>query len=86
MFALLLIDVAIMDQDNIIAEWEARAKAAGATIADICGRAGIAPSTFSRWKSGTSITLATANKFDAALRTFEVVAALPATARDALAA
>lgn len=31
---------------------EAKAKAAGLTIAELCRRAGIAQSTFSRWKAG----------------------------------
>lgn len=33
-------------------EIEARAKAAGLTLVEVCRRAGIAPSTFSRWKAG----------------------------------
>lgn len=39
-----------MDQQQIIAGLEARAKAAGVSISAVCSRAGIAASTFSRWK------------------------------------
>lgn len=39
-----------MDQQEIIADLEARAKAAGLTITEACTRAGVHPTTFSRWK------------------------------------
>lgn len=39
-----------MDQQEIIADLEARAKAAGLTIAEACSRAGLHPTTVSRWK------------------------------------
>lgn len=39
-----------MDQQQFIADLEARAKAAGLTIRDACVRADLHPTTFSRWK------------------------------------
>lgn len=39
-----------MDQQTIIAEIEARASALGLTISQLCERAGIHATTFSRWK------------------------------------
>lgn len=39
-----------MNQEAIIADIENRARAAGASMATICKRAGVHPTTFSRWK------------------------------------
>lgn len=39
-----------MDQDSIIADIEHRAFCAGISINRLCQRAGINPTTFSRWK------------------------------------
>lgn len=39
-----------MDQQQIIAQLEARAKALGVSISQVCEDAGIHPTTFSRWK------------------------------------
>lgn len=39
-----------MDQQAILAALEARAKVLGLPIAEACRRAGIHPTTFSRWK------------------------------------
>lgn len=39
-----------MDQQTIIADLEARAKAAGLTMSEACNRAALHPTTFSRWK------------------------------------
>lgn len=39
-----------MDQQDIIAEIERRAKAVSVPISDLCAEAGIHPTTFSRWK------------------------------------
>lgn len=39
-----------MDQQQIIALYEERAKANGLTISGLCKEAGLAASTFSRWK------------------------------------
>lgn len=47
---------------------EAKAKDAGLSIADVCKRAGIAQSTFSRWKAGrTSPTLTIYQRIEAVL-------------------
>jgi hypothetical protein len=70
------ISVAIMDQTTIISHWEDRARRAGHTVGQLCRAAGVAPSTFSRWKAGTSILFATANKIEAAL--LEIEARQPA--------
>lgn len=40
-----------MDQQEILAALEARAKAVGLPISEACRRAGIHPTTFSRWKA-----------------------------------
>lgn len=39
-----------MDQQEIIARLEARAKSVGLPMSEACKRAGIHPTTFSRWK------------------------------------
>lgn len=39
-----------MDQQQIIARYEERAKSSGLTISSLCKEAGLAASTFSRWK------------------------------------
>jgi len=39
-----------MDQQTIIADLEARAKAIGLPMSEVCRRANIHPTTFSRWK------------------------------------
>ena len=39
-----------MDQQEIVASFEDRARALGLPIASLCAKAGIAASTFSRWK------------------------------------
>ena len=39
-----------MDQQTIIAEIEARAKALALPMGEVCRRAGLHPTTFSRWK------------------------------------
>lgn len=39
-----------MDQQEIIADIEARADALGVSISELCEQAGIHPTTFSRWK------------------------------------
>lgn len=69
-----------MDQQTIVAEIEGRAKAAQLPIADICRRADVHPTTFSRWKksarnpSPIGATLASLAKIDAVLKTAEVAA------------
>lgn len=39
-----------MDQQTIIADLEARAAAVGLPISEVCRKANIHPTTFSRWK------------------------------------
>ncbi len=39
-----------MNQEAIIADIEKRARAAGFSISQVCQRAGVHPTTFSRWK------------------------------------
>ena len=39
-----------MNQETVIADIEARAHRAGVPIKLLCGRAGVNPTTFSRWK------------------------------------
>lgn len=39
-----------MEQQQVIAAYEARAAAIGITIAKLCERASVHPTTFSRWK------------------------------------
>lgn len=39
-----------MDQQTIIADFEARARASGLAMSEVCRRANIHPTTFSRWK------------------------------------
>lgn len=39
-----------MDQQTIIAELEARAKALNLPMSEVCKRANVHPTTFSRWK------------------------------------
>lgn len=40
-----------MDQQKFIADFEARAKALGLSMGQVCEDAGIHPTTFSRWKA-----------------------------------
>lgn len=66
-----------MDQQSIIARMDARAKAAGVSMGQVCDAAGIARSTFYRWKKSAdnpkpiSATLASLNKLEAALAASE---------------
>jgi len=39
-----------MDQQTIIAEIEGRAKKLNLSISEVCRKAGVHPTTFSRWK------------------------------------
>lgn len=39
-----------MNQEAIIADIEERARASGVSMATVCKRAGVHPTTFSRWK------------------------------------
>lgn len=66
-----------MDQQQIIADIEARASDAKVTIRDLCEQAGIASSTFSRWKRSDKnpepigATLTSLRKLEGALQHFE---------------
>lgn len=50
-----------MNQIDMIAEMEASAKALGVPMYEICERAGIAPSTYYRWKQGADARLSKLN-------------------------
>jgi len=66
-----------MDQQAIISELEARARAIRKPISEICLSAGVHPTTFSRWKRSdknpdpVGATLASLSKLDAALTELE---------------
>lgn len=66
-----------MDQQQIIADLEARARAAGLTIGEACSRAELHPTTFSRWKlsernpSPTGANLASINRLRAVIEAAE---------------
>ncbi|MFN3582928.1 hypothetical protein [Phenylobacterium sp.] len=68
-----------MDQQTIISEFEARARAVGKPMSDICASAGVHPTTFSRWKrteknpEPVGATLASLSRIDAALTAAESV-------------
>jgi len=62
-----------MDQQQIIADIEARADALGLPMYEVCQRAGIHPTTFSRWKRSEKnpapigATIASLHKLELAL-------------------
>lgn len=66
----MLISLASMDQQDIIASLEARAKAVNLPMSEVCRRAGVHPTTFSRWKltdrnqKPIGATLVSLNKLD----------------------
>ncbi|MEA3264928.1 MAG: hypothetical protein U9R07_15740 [Pseudomonadota bacterium] len=68
---------AAMDQESIVADIEHRAFLADVSIATVCGKAGVNPTTFSRWKKSernpnpTSATLRAIEKLYDALSHFE---------------
>lgn len=70
-----------MDQQQIIADIETRARRAGLTIAAVCARAGVHPTTFSRWKQTErnpepiGATLKTLDKLNGAIDELEAQAA-----------
>lgn len=69
--------VVFMDQQQIIAEFERRAKIAGISIGDVCRQAKVHPTTFSRWKltdknaTPVGANLTSLSAIDAALAGFE---------------
>lgn len=42
-----------MDSSEMIRDLEAQARAKGLSISDVCQEAGVARSTFTRWKAGS---------------------------------
>lgn len=66
-----------MDQETVIADMEARAEAVGTSIRQVCVKAGVHPTTFSRWKHSKKnpepigASLQSLIKLDAALRQLE---------------
>jgi predicted transcriptional regulator len=66
-----------MEQQTVIAGLEARAKALGVPMYEVCRRAGVAASTPSRWKGANPVgmTFSTLSKLQAALDEMEAAAA-----------
>lgn len=64
-----------MNQTDIISDMEARASKLGVKMYLVCQDAGVAPTTYYRWREGSSANLATLNKLDAALSAREKQAA-----------
>ena len=66
-----------MDQESVIADIEDKARRAGLSIRAVCDRAGVHPTTFSRWKRSErnalpiSANLASVTRLYAALRSLE---------------
>lgn len=60
-----------MDQATIIASLESRASALGVPLYKICEAAGIAASTYYRWKDGTPASLAKTAAIQAVLTRME---------------
>lgn len=78
-----------MDQQQIIADLETRARAAGLTMGEACSRAELHPTTFSRWKQSernpnpVGANLASINKLRAVVEAAEQAAAAPSSAEAA---
>ena len=70
-----------MDQQHIIADLEARAKAAGLTMGEACKRAALHPTTFSRWKLSLRNPSPVGANLGSLSRLQEVVVAAERTAR-----
>jgi hypothetical protein len=61
-----------MEQQQIIAGWEERARRAGVSISKVCERAKIHTPSFSKWKAGKNgITLCSIRRMEAALSEIE---------------
>lgn len=66
-----------MEQQEIIAAMEQRAKACGLSMAKVCDAAGVARSTFSRWKlsdgnpNPIGATIASLAKLERIIREYE---------------
>jgi alanine-synthesizing transaminase len=73
-----------MEQQTLIASLEDRARRAGLPIAEVCRRAGVHPTTFSRWKSkGNGATVKSLAAIETVLNLAEEGESAPSTA-DAL--
>lgn len=68
-----------MDQQAILTDLEARAKGVGLPIAEACRRAGIHPTTFSRWKASERNPNPTGAAIPTVGRLQEVIAAAEAS-------
>lgn len=60
-----------MDSKTIAAQLEARANSVGVPIYSVCERAGIAPSTFYRWREGGPYTSTKVSAISSMLDTLE---------------
>jgi hypothetical protein len=61
-----------MTHEELFAEWEARAKAAGRDLSDVRKKAGVHPANFSNWRNGKGgMTLASIQKVEAAVSELE---------------
>lgn len=80
-----------MDQQQIIAGYEGRAKGVGLTIGTLCKEAGLAASTFSRWKASDKntkpigMTLASMSAIERVLASHEATRRFTNPAQDAAA-
>ena len=63
--------MAMIDQQSILATFEARAKALDVRLYKVCETAGLAPSTYYRWLDGTPANVDNLNAVDRALREME---------------
>ena len=61
-----------MEQEELFADWEARAKAIGLTLADVRAEAGVHAPNFSNWKQGKGgMTLSSIRKVENAVKSLE---------------
>lgn len=58
-------------QAEIIASIQSRADAVGVPVYILCVKAGVAPSTFYRWRSGSDATFSKINKLTSVLAELE---------------
>ncbi|WP_422057736.1 hypothetical protein [Sphingomonas sp.] len=78
-----------MDQQQIIADLETRARAAGLTMGEACSRAELHPTTFSRWKQSernpnpVGANLTSINKLKAVVEAAEEAAAAAPSSAEA---
>lgn len=61
-----------MEQQELFADWEARAKAIGLTLADVRAEAGVHAPNFSNWRRGKGgMNISSINKVENAVRALE---------------